>query len=107
MEESGKGKLFIRAMAGSGGWEDLGRPICQRLDGDLGWMTWYMARPHMVGPVADWTCCSWGRAGALRVRAALHLEAGPIRCVRGLKASLVIGQKAQIGPNPLHLPLYT
>jgi hypothetical protein len=34
------------------------------------------------------------------VRAALHLEAGPIRCVRGLKPSLVIGQKAQIGPNP-------
>jgi hypothetical protein len=33
-------------------------------------------------------------------RAALHLEAGPIRCVRGLKPSLVIGQKAQIGPNP-------
>jgi hypothetical protein len=33
-------------------------------------------------------------------RAALHLEAGPIRCVRGLKSSLVIGQKAQIGPNP-------
>jgi hypothetical protein len=35
-----------------------------------------------------------------RLRAALHLEAGPIRCVRGLKPSLVIGQKAQIGPNP-------
>jgi hypothetical protein len=34
------------------------------------------------------------------LRAALHLEAGPIRCVRGLKSSLVIGQKAQIGPNP-------
>jgi hypothetical protein len=30
----------------------------------------------------------------------LHLEVGPIRCVRGLKSSLVIGQKAQIGPNP-------
>jgi hypothetical protein len=38
------------------------------------------------------TCCN--------VRAALHLAAGPIRCVRGLKSSLVIGQKAQIGPNP-------
>jgi hypothetical protein len=35
------------------------------------------------------------------LRAALHLEAGPIRCVRGLKSSLVIGQKAQISPNPL------
>jgi hypothetical protein len=35
-----------------------------------------------------------------RVRAALHLETGPIRCVRGLKSSLVIGQKAQIRPNP-------
>jgi hypothetical protein len=34
------------------------------------------------------------------LRAALHLEAGPICCVRGLKSSLVIGQKAQIGPNP-------
>jgi hypothetical protein len=36
----------------------------------------------------------------LYVRAALHLEAGPIHCVRGLKSSLVIGQKAQISPNP-------
>ena len=62
MEESGKGKLFIRAMAGSGGWEDRGRPMCQRLDGDLAGMTW-----RMVGPFADWTCYSWGRAGALRV----------------------------------------
>jgi hypothetical protein len=34
------------------------------------------------------------------LRAALHLEAGPIRYVRGLKSSLVIGQKAQISPNP-------
>jgi hypothetical protein len=34
------------------------------------------------------------------LRAALHLEAGPIRCVRGLKSSPNIGQKAQIGPNP-------
>jgi hypothetical protein len=34
------------------------------------------------------------------LRVALHLQAGPIRCVRGLKSSLVIGQKAQIGPNP-------
>jgi hypothetical protein len=34
------------------------------------------------------------------IRATLHLEAGPFRCVRGLKSSLVIGQKAQIGPNP-------
>jgi hypothetical protein len=33
------------------------------------------------------------------VRAALHLEAGPIRCVSGFKSSLVIGQKAQLGPN--------
>jgi hypothetical protein len=31
------------------------------------------------------------------VRAALHLEAGPIHCVRGLKSSLVIGR------TPLHL----
>jgi hypothetical protein len=36
----------------------------------------------------------------VKVRAALHLEAGPIRCVRGLKSSLVISQKGQIGPNP-------
>jgi hypothetical protein len=34
------------------------------------------------------------------LRAALHLVAGPICCVRGLKSSLVIGLKAQIGPNP-------
>jgi len=34
------------------------------------------------------------------LRAALHLEAGPIRCVRGLRSLLVIGQKDQIGPNP-------
>jgi hypothetical protein len=34
------------------------------------------------------------------IRATLHLEAGPIRCVRVLKSSLVIGQKAQIGLNP-------
>jgi hypothetical protein len=40
---------------------------------------------------------------SISLRAALHLEAGPIRCVRGLKSSLVIGQKAQIDPNPLHL----
>jgi hypothetical protein len=37
---------------------------------------------------------------ACLLRAALHLEAGPIRCVRGLKSALVIGQKFQIGPNP-------
>jgi hypothetical protein len=36
----------------------------------------------------------------VELRVALHLEAGPIRCVRGLKSSLVIGQKAQIDPNP-------
>ena len=47
-----------------------------------------------------------GRAGEAHallhpaLRAALHREAGPIRCVRGLKSSLVIGQKAQINPNP-------
>jgi len=33
------------------------------------------------------------------VRAALHLEAGPIRCVSGFESSLVIGQKAQLGSN--------
>lgn len=32
---NGKGKLFIRAMAGSGGREDLARPVCQRRDGDF------------------------------------------------------------------------
>jgi hypothetical protein len=36
----------------------------------------------------------------INLRAALHLEAEPIRCVRGLKSSFVIGQRAQIGPNP-------
>jgi hypothetical protein len=34
------------------------------------------------------------------LRATLHLEAGPIHSVRGLKSSLVIGQKVEIGPNP-------
>jgi hypothetical protein len=38
--------------------------------------------------------------GIWHLKAALHLEAGPIRCVKGLLSSLVIGQKAQIGPNP-------
>jgi hypothetical protein len=33
------------------------------------------------------------------IRAALHLESGPIHFIRGLKFSLMIGQKAQIGPN--------
>jgi hypothetical protein len=36
------------------------------------------------------------------LRATLHLEAGAICCVRGLKSSLVIGQKAQIGPQPFY-----
>jgi hypothetical protein len=40
------------------------------------------------------------QAQTYELRAALHLEAGSIRCVRGLKSSLVIGQKVQIGPNP-------
>jgi hypothetical protein len=42
------------------------------------------------------------RSPRLLRAASLHLEARPIRCVRGLKSSLVIqfGQKAQIGPNP-------
>jgi hypothetical protein len=31
---------------------------------------------------------------------ALNLEARPIRCVRGLKPSLVIGQMGEIGSNP-------
>jgi hypothetical protein len=38
----------------------------------------------------------WSRT----LRAALHLEVGPIRRVRGLKPSLEIGQKAEINPNP-------
>jgi hypothetical protein len=38
------------------------------------------------------------REVALRV--ALHLPAGPIHRVRGLKSSLVIDQEAQLGPNP-------
>jgi hypothetical protein len=41
--------------------------------------------------------------GSQDLRATSHLEAGPIRCVRGLKSSLVVGQKAQIGPNPFTL----
>ena len=42
----------------------------------------------------SWLVCE------VALRAALHLEAMPIRYVRGLKSSLVIGQKAQIAPNP-------
>jgi hypothetical protein len=34
------------------------------------------------------------------LRAASHLEVGPFRCVKGLKSSLVIGQKDEIDPNP-------
>jgi len=34
------------------------------------------------------------------LRAALNLEAGPIRCIRGLKSSLAIGQMGEIGSNP-------
>jgi hypothetical protein len=55
--------------------------------------------------------CQYAKVGPLEMdspqricttllRVALHLEAGPIRCVGGLKSSLVIGQKAQISPNP-------
>jgi hypothetical protein len=33
------------------------------------------------------------------LRATLHLEAMPFRCVRGLKSSLVIDQKVEVGPN--------
>ena len=47
---NGKGNLFIRAMAGSGGSEDRGRPVCQRLDEGLDGMTWRMVCPNMVGP---------------------------------------------------------
>ena len=38
-------------------------------------MTWRMVPPFMVGPVADWTSCSWGRAGALRVSFQLSMWA--------------------------------
>jgi hypothetical protein len=42
----------------------------------------------------SWLVCK------VALRVALHLEAGHVRCVRGLKSSLVIGHKFQIGPNP-------
>src|SRR6202048_5044981 len=42
----------------------------------------------------SWLMCE------VALRAALHLEAEPIRCVRGLKSSIVIGQKVEINPNP-------
>jgi hypothetical protein len=54
---------------------------------------------YVVNEFMKATFCYLGRTLAL-LRAALHIEAGQIRCVRGLKSSLVIGQKAQIGPNP-------
>jgi hypothetical protein len=44
--------------------------------------------------------CLLKRSISMLIRAALHLEAGLVCCVRGLKSSLVIAQKAQIGPNP-------
>jgi len=34
------------------------------------------------------------------LRAALHLEAKPIYCVRVQESSLVIGQSPEISPNP-------
>jgi hypothetical protein len=43
------------------------------------------------------------RLELVTLRAALHLDAMPICCVRGLKSPLVISQKAQIGPNPFTL----
>ena len=46
-----------------------------------------------------WVCATRCQKNWL-LRAALHLEARPFRWVRGLKSSLVIGQKAQIGTNP-------
>jgi hypothetical protein len=45
-------------------------------------------------------CRTAQKCGNMGLRAALHLEAGSIRCIRGLKSSLVIGQNAQISPNP-------
>ena len=37
---------------------------------------------------------------SLRADLHVHLEAGSIHCVKGLKSSLVIGQKVQTSPNP-------
>jgi hypothetical protein len=54
----------------------------------------------LVDPFNQRECFEVQWTHALILRAALHLEAGPICCVRGLKSSLVIDQKAQIGPNP-------
>jgi hypothetical protein len=89
----------------------LGEPVLalQRL-----WAAWNQSTPDLSTNLADWhpttlnlifsvvttLPCSTLIFNALTIRAALHLEAGPIRCVRRLKSSLVIGQKAQIGPNP-------
>jgi hypothetical protein len=49
---------------------------------------WRLARPHLQ--------CE----NHSSIRAPFHLEVGLVRCVRGLKFSFVIGQKAEIGPNP-------
>jgi len=43
----------------------------------------------------------------LALRASLHLEARPIYYVRGLKYSLVIGQRVKIGSNPFTLSVET
>jgi hypothetical protein len=72
---------------------------------------WDNARPLDTFPLLGFrnftvtalgSCVKWSldRYVYIVVMAALHLEAGPIRCVRGLKSSFVIGQKAEIDPNP-------
>jgi hypothetical protein len=53
----------------------------------------------LLGSHNDYGHGSWPMC-EVALSAALHLETGPIHFVKGLKSSLVIGQKAKINPNP-------
>jgi hypothetical protein len=67
--------------------------------GTLGTMTKLIKLPPWT-PHREWTAWMSEPGWLPQIRAALHLEAGPICCVRGFKSSLVIGQKVDINPNP-------
>jgi hypothetical protein len=47
----------------------------------------------------------WSNPSSTRshLRTALHLEAGPIRCVRSLKSHLSLVKRLKLAPTPLHL----
>jgi hypothetical protein len=52
----------------------------------------------------NWVHPKWrAHEAAAKGRFTLLLQARPIRCLRSLKSSLVIGQNVESGPTPLHL----